>query len=158
MSRDVSYRWLFPSPPPWPQPHNPFSFFPLSVFHYYSAKKSSVNANGKGCTFKPVLSAIDDHAGFGGGCGQAIQADLPQRHCLQKKGKIEIDLQRWYRAGQVGQRIQLPLFQPHEMPADPYRAPTGGIFKVNLLFHTLSQGSTFRCPGQLSTIESAPIG
>lgn len=89
-------------------------------------KALSVNENWDGCKFKPALSATDDQGLCGGPVGKAIRADLPQCHCLQKKGKNRIRSTALVQGlGQAGQSIQLPLFRPHEMPADPYQAPTG---------------------------------
>lgn len=52
---------------------------------------------GKGCTFKPALSAIDDH-GFGGGpVGKPSRQTCLSATVYRRKEKIEIDLQRWYR-------------------------------------------------------------
>lgn len=113
---------------------------------------------GVGTNSSPLLSASDDLGPWGGARGRAIRADLPQSHCLQKKGKNRNGSMALVQGpGQGGQRIQLPLFQPLEMPADRYRAGRG-IFKVNLLFHTQSQVSTFRRPGSAVHHRIRPIG
>lgn len=116
LSRDVSYRWLSPAHR---APTRSFSFFITKV-----PEKLSVNENWDGCKFKPALSATDDR-GFGAGPGAGHPGRAAPVRCLQKKGRNRNPSVALVQGlGQAGRSIQLPLFQPHEMPADLYRAPT----------------------------------
>lgn len=105
-------------------------FFLLFFFHYYSAKKKKkkslhVNENGMGMVQIQAHTICRRRSQMlGRACGPAIRTDLPQCRCLQEKGKNRNgSMALVQRLGQAGQGIQLPLFQPHEMPADHYRPP-----------------------------------
>lgn len=86
------------------------------------------------------LSATDNL-----GLGVGRQATLPERHCLQKKGKLEMDLVLVRGLGQAGTGFGCHSFSPEKCQPICIRA-NWGISQVNLPFHARSQGSTFRCP------------
>lgn len=77
--------------PPLPAP------CPFSVFITKVPKKLSVSENWDGCTFKPALSAIDDHGFWGGPVGKPSGQSCPSTTVYRRKEKIEIDLWHWYK-------------------------------------------------------------
>ena len=130
---------------PLPQPHNPFSFFPLSFFIRIVPKKLSVNENGQRMHIQASIICHRRSRIWGPAVGKPSRQTCLSATVYRRKEKIEIDLQHWYR-GRVrqGKGFSCRSFS-HTKCQLISIGPQQGIFKVNLLFHTRSQGSTFRC-------------
>lgn len=95
-----------------------------------------------------TLSAADNQD-FGAG-RQAIRQPCLSATVYRRKGKLEMDLGLVRGLGQAGAGFGCHSFSPEKCQPICIR-PNWGISKVNLPFHSQSQGSTFRCPAEQST-------